>query len=90
MSLERRSPDDTRIELRQQARLTTTSGERLDVSFKDLSRVGFKIGHAQLAFSVGQLVLISTKRSTARAQIVWTTDRAAGGTFLDPPDPALD
>lgn len=78
-----RRPDrERRIKLEAAARLLTCD-EEVAVTFKDVSRRGFKLHHANADLNPGEVVTISTRRSTARAQLHWVTATEAGGTFLD-------
>ena len=60
-----------------------TCDEEVPVTFKDVSRRGFKLHHANADLIAGEVVTIATHRWTARAQLHWVTATEAGGTFLD-------
>lgn len=83
MTVNRRSERGKRIHLRQSVRLVTSDGHAHDVTLKDLSRDGFKIGLDGADLMEGEIVTISTSRSNARAQVQWVSETEAGGTFID-------
>lgn len=80
---ERRKEPGRRIDLHQVITLITSDGIALRVVLKDLSRDGFKIGHDGEDLVVGEVVIVKAGRSEARAQISWTTEKEAGGMFVD-------
>jgi hypothetical protein len=84
-----RRPDrERRIKLEAAARLVTCD-EEVAVTFKDVSRRGFKLHHSNADLIAGEVVTIATRRSTARAQLHWVTATEAGGTFLEDVDVAI-
>ena len=88
MAVNRRSERERRIELRQGVRLVTSDGHAHEVTLKDLSRDGFKVGLDGADLVEGEIVTISTSRSHARAQVQWVSKTEAGGTFIDEPNVA--
>ncbi|MGZ2412798.1 PilZ domain-containing protein [Sphingomonas sp. F9_3S_D5_B_2] len=83
MQIRRKPEREKRIEVSLEAQLTNSDGVRLPVTFKDLSRRGFKVEHAGADLNIGEIVMIGTSRSDARAQLHWVTADEAGGTFID-------
>ncbi len=77
---------ERRIALQAEAQLVTADGARLPVTFKDLSRRGFKVEHLAADLIEGEVVTLATQRSEARAQLHWVTSKEAGGTFIDDVD----
>jgi hypothetical protein len=80
---DRRSERVQRIDLSQDVTLITSDGVSFSATLKDLSRDGFKLGHSGEDLVVGEIVMIRTGRSEARAQLMWVTASEAGGTFID-------
>ena len=83
MDKNRRPERAQRIELDQEVTLITSDGHPLRAVLKDLSRDGFKLGHAGEDLVVGEIVTIKTARSESRAQLLWVSETEAGGSFIE-------
>ena len=83
MSDDRRREQGPRIELTQAITLINCDGVEIRVLLKDLSRDGFRIAHRGEDLSAGEMVILKTGRTDARAQLSWVTKDEAGGMFVD-------
>lgn len=82
MTVSERKKREARIELDQDVHLMTDDGVAHAITLKDLSRRGFKFSHAGLQLKTGEIVMIKSRRSEARVEILWIKDAEAGGIFV--------